>query len=395
MRAAAEEASGHDGAASGAGAGPSVAFTVTLVQTALGYLLGGFGGCLLFLARDLAVPRETVSWVSEGFGASLLLLGLGGERLLGLGALRVLRLSAAALASGAALLGLAPTALPAQLGAVLLGAGGAGIVLSSPALLTGPAAASRLARAVAASSLAGIAAPALLGQVDALTGRGRLALLLAVPVLGWALARRGPPAHPASPEHTSGAAPEVPGPLVPWRVALRWFLIVSVVAPEFAFVVWGAARLQDSGLSTGLAVGAATAFPVGMGLGRLVGSHIFRSRWRLAGCVLLAIASALCAAAPVGPAVLTAAMLAAGLGLAPLYPFTLARLTRAPGLPLGRAAAFASAASGTAVLASPRLLALLAQHVPLRWGYLAVTPLLLAALWVALRGGPGAPAPRA
>jgi hypothetical protein len=392
MRAVAvEETTGRDDAA----AASSTALAVTLAQAALGYLLGGLGGCLLFLARDLAVPRETLAWVSEGFGAFLLVMGLTGERLMRLGALRVLRLSTVALALGTALLGVAPSALLAQLGALLLGLGGAGLCLATPAVLTGPQAATRLARAVSSSSLAGIAAPALLGQVDALTGHGRLALLVPVPFLLWSLSRRGRPAHPSAPEHTSGAAPEVPGRLVLWRVGLRWFLVVSVVAPEFAFVVWGAARLQDSGLSTRLAVVAASAFPVGMGLGRVVGSHIYRSRWRLAGCVALAIASALCAAAPVGPAVLTAAMLGAGLGLAPLYPLMLARLTRAPGLPLGRAVALASAASGTAVLASPRLLALMAQHVPLRWGYLAVSPLLLAALWVALRTGPGAPASRA
>jgi hypothetical protein len=370
----------------------SVAFTITLAQAALGYLLAALGGCLLLLARDLSVAREGLAWLSEGFGAFLLVLGLAGERLMRLGALRVLRLSAAALGLGAIALAAAHTPLTAQAGAVLLGLGGAGICLACPALLTGPEAAARLARAVAASSVAGIAAPAALSQLDALTGRGRLALLLPVPLLLWALLRpAGAGAGAAPPEH----APQVPGRLVPWRVALRWLLIVAVVSPEFAFVIWGAARMQDGGLSTHDAIIAATAFPVGMGLGRVIGSHLLGSRWRLGACVALAMGSGLLAALPVGPALLTAALLGAGLGIAPLYPFMLARLMRAPGLPLGRAAAFGSAASGVAVIAAPRLLGVLAAHVPLRTGYLAVVPPLALALWVALRSGPGAPAARA
>ncbi|HTP27428.1 MAG TPA: hypothetical protein VMK12_17475, partial [Anaeromyxobacteraceae bacterium] len=78
---------------------------------------------------------------------------------------------------------------------------------------------------------------------------------------------------------------------------------------------------------------------------------------------------------------------------AALYPISLGRLVKVPGLDPDRGSAFGALGSGTAVLLAPMLLGLLAQVVPLRYGFLAATPVLLGLLalhqlarWVGIEG---------
>jgi hypothetical protein len=76
----------------------------------------------------------------------------------------------------------------------------------------------------------------------------------------------------------------------------------------------------------------------------------------------------------------TAALGVAGLGIAVLYPVTLARLVAVPGLRLRQGAALGAAASGTAVLLAPILLEALAARTSLQTGFLAVAPALVVLL---------------
>jgi len=173
---------------------------VGVAQAALGYLIGSLGACLVLLARDLAVPRTHLAWLPAGFGAALLIAGPAGPALLAGGAHRLLRTCAFLLALGTCGLALAPGVVVAQAAALLLGVGGAGIVLATAALLTGPEAARRLSLVNAAASLAGVAAPLALSLADALPGSGRLALLLPLPPLLWLALVAGGRQSAGSPE---------------------------------------------------------------------------------------------------------------------------------------------------------------------------------------------------
>jgi MFS family permease len=356
----------------------ATAVTVYVVQCAFGFLLAGLGPCLLLLARDLQTPPGRLAWVSAGFGVGLLLVGALGERLMRLGPWRVFQLAAATLAVGAALLGLSVGLEPARTGAILLGLGGAGISFSSPVLLSGPGGTARMSWAFGLNSLVGIAVGPAMGAVDAATGRGRLALLPATAVLLWAALRRPgnpPPPTPPPPEHR-----RLP-PGARWRAAWWTAAIVLAVAPEFAFVIWGAARIEASGLSTAGATAAAAAFPIGMALGRLLVVPTLHKRLPLVPMgVALAVASTLVCAAPLPPPFIVAACAVAGLGISALYPISIGRLVKVPGLDPDRGAAVGSLGSGAAVLLAPTLLGLLAQAVPLRYGFLAATPVLLGLL---------------
>lgn len=356
----------------------STALTAYVVQSGFGFLLAALGPCLVLLARDLSRPPEELSWVSAGFGVGLLLVGVLGERLMRLGTWRVHRVSAVLLGLGGALLAVSTGVEPARTGAVLLGLGGAGTVLSSPVLLSGPGGTSRMSWAFGLNSLLGIVAGPAMSAVDAATGRGRLALLGAAPVLVWAALR--PPGHPPPPAPAAAQHRELPSG-TRWRAAWWWLAIVMSVSPEFAFVIWGAARLQASGLSPTGAAAAAAAFPVGMAAGRMLVVPRLLGALPLVplGVGLAAAASLLCAA-PLPPPFVVAACAAAGLGISALYPISLGRLVKVPGLDPDRGSAVGAVGSGTAVLLAPLLLGLLARAVPLRLGFLAAVPPLLAVL---------------
>jgi hypothetical protein len=342
---------------------------IIAAQASLGFLLSSLGACLILLARDLGAPRGDLTWLSAGFGAALILVGALGPWLLGAGAAVVLRASAATLAAGAALLAAAPSLLSIQAGALLFGLGGAGIVLASPALLAGPRAAARLARATAAGMIAGVCAPLSISVADALAGNGRLALLLPLPALVWLAARRT--TCPATP-----AAEPVQPPPIASHIAATWSALVLAVAAEFAFVIWGAARLQDSGLSAPVAAAAAAAFPLGMAAGRLAAPWFIATTPVVALGAALGIGGALAMSAPAGPLAATAALGLAGFGIAPLYPVIVARLLHIPRLGLRRAAGLCAAASGTAALAAPAALHSLAAGTSLRASFVAVAALL-------------------
>jgi hypothetical protein len=64
-------------------------------------------------------------------------------------------------------------------------------------------------------------------------------------------------------------------------------------------------------------------------------------------------------------------------GVAPLYPITIAALVATPGLSPARLAALGALASGTAILVAPTALAALATVVDLRTAFLIPLPLLV------------------
>jgi hypothetical protein len=76
----------------------------------------------------------------------------------------------------------------------------------------------------------------------------------------------------------------------------------------------------------------------------------------------------------------------AGLGVAPLYPVTLAALVATPGLSPARLSAVGALASGTAILVAPAGLAVLARALDLRTAYLITLPLLAVLFALSRRG---------
>ncbi|MEU8226813.1 MFS transporter [Kribbella sp. NPDC048915] len=373
---------------------------IGIALSAMGFVLAGLGACVAILARDLGEPTGRLALLSSGFAVGLLVVAMIGPRMLRRWQLpTVLSLGSVICAGGAVLIAVARGYGVAIAGGLLVGLGGALLVLVAPLMLNGPTAAARLSRVNAVASGTGILAPLAIGTLDGLGPTGRLALLAAAPpLLALALLTHRRPGNrrPA----VAGSADEEPHePTVPvlidsapavglvgkWRrvgrrvvldVGVGWLRVVLAVAVEFCFVVWAVARLVAAGLPTPTAALLGSAFPIGMAVGRAIGPI----RWRGWSPVYPSGALAACGTLLVSlfdvPAVVALGLVVAGLGVAPLYPVTLATLVATPGLSSARLSAIGALASGTAILIAPALLAVLARVVDLRTAYLVTLPII-------------------
>lgn len=343
--------------------------------SALGFLLAGLGACVAVLARDLGLPAERLGVLSSAFAVGLLVIAVVGPRVLKVVAIGVvLRIGSIVCALGGVLIAVAPSYGLAIAGGLCVGLGGALLILIAPLLLSGPTAAARLTRVNAFSSASGILAPLAIGAADKVVSTGRLAMLAAVPplVLLAVIAR------PGVTHEQAVIAPQRLERRVWVQVGRGWARVVLAVAVEFCFVIWAVARLLDSGLTIAGAALLGSAFPIGMAVGRAIGPVHLRGWSPIVPGGLLAIAGTLLVSLFGTPAVVTAGLVLAGIGVAPLYPVTLAALVATPGLSSARLAALGASASGVAILLAPAVLAALAGVVNLRSAFLITLPLLLA-----------------
>jgi len=134
-----------------------------------------------------------------------------------------------------------------------------------------------------------------------------------------------------------------------------------------------------------MAAALGVAFPIGMAVGRWAMS-LDSVRVNVVG-VSIALAAAGTALLVVGqqPVVVAAGLGIAGLGIAALYPATLAALVNIPAVPTRVTASLGALASGIAILVAPVLLAAVADGAGLQRAFLLPLPLLalLAMAWVA------------
>lgn len=352
--------------------GSKTELAVAIGMANLGFYVASIGVVLVVLAGDLGAAPERLVWLGSAFGYGLIVMALAGPLLLRLGGRNVLIGSAVVLGAGSLLMALAAGEVSIFAGALLQGLGAAGLVLVAPGLLNGPDAAIKLTRVNGIASVVAVSSPILLG-LAATAGLGaRLPLLLitASMVVLVLLARSLPAGAP--PRRIGGERSSASWPLV-FR---RWLALVCSVSAEFAFVVWGVARLTAAGLEPGWAAIAGASFQVGMALGRLVGpALIARFPMVLVGSLVAAGGALLVVLASAWPLVGLGEFVA-GFGIATLYPLTLANLMATPGLRPELGASLGALGSGTAVTLAPAVLAGLALVVDLRVAFLVPIPIL-------------------
>jgi fucose permease len=159
-----------------------------------------------------------------------------------------------------------------------------------------------------------------------------------------------------------------------------WTLITISVATEFCLVVWSPSYLESAvGLSRERAAVAVMAFPVGIIVGRVIGAFVL-TRLRDEQVVLPSLAIAFCGfllfwlATQAGVAV--AGLLVTALGIANLFPVSLALAIGRAGSATNMATARSSLATGVALIAAPLILGGIADQVGIRGAFVLV-PLLL------------------
>ncbi|WP_432878329.1 MFS transporter [Kribbella sp. CA-245084] len=390
---------------------------IGIALSAMGFVLAGLGACVAILARDLDEPPARLALLSSGFAVGLVVVALIGPRLLRSWSMpTAMAFGSVVCAFGAVLIAVAPAYAVVIAGTLCVGLGGAMLTLVAPLMLNGPTAAVRLSRVNAVASGTGILAPLAIGAIDGLGPSGRLAMLAAAPplLLLAVLTRRSSPVGSAVGRRADQPFRQVDGRVEPpvavlidsapavglgrkWRgrvgrqvvmdVGIGWLRVVLSVSVEFCFVVWAVARLVATGLPTATAALLGSAFPIGMAAGRAIGPI----RWRSWSPVLPSGAFAACGTLMVSlfdsPAIVALGLVVAGLGVAPLYPVTLAALVATPGLSSARLSAVGALASGTAILLAPAILAVLARVVDLRTAYLVTLPLIAMLFLLSRRSG--------
>ena len=274
-------------------------------------------------------------------------------------------------------------------GAVVLGAGGAVMVLVAPQIVSahhGPGSrAAAFTYINGLSQLGSIGAPLLL----ALTlhqGWGWRVPLAAVGALGVAIVGLAA-ARTALPHHGTDAAERPTGAVTHLRrlpeARLRWFVLTLGISVEFATLFWASASVQElAGASASAGAVGVGLFAGGMVVGRMAGPpllpHIrdvtvLRVSFLLAGVGAVVLRT--------GPGVVTrlVALAVAGLGLALVYPVAFSRLYGV-GVPDAEVGAVGALASGTAVTFSPLALGALADATDLGWALLIVPAMALVGL---------------
>ncbi|HEY8094292.1 MAG TPA: hypothetical protein VID93_10930, partial [Acidimicrobiales bacterium] len=285
-------------------------------------------------------------------------------------------------------------------GAALLGLGAAMLVQMVPAGLSqihGPLAPVALGEANALSSVASVAGPLCVAIAIGVGAGWRLGYLLVplvtIPILGILV---GPmPAPTSAGDHPAGLPASG---LEPGRLFSRWLDLLLAISAEFCMVFWTADAL-DSWHSAGAGQAAAMTgvFIAGMALVRAGSQRLMKDRpisTVTAGSAGVAIVGFAGFWAAPNLAWAAVGLLVTGMGVALLYPVTVARVVAAwPDRP-DAASARAALASGLAIGVAPLVLALLAGVIGLRAAYLLVPVLLLVLLGRAAsrraRSGPDA-----
>lgn len=363
----------------------------------MAYLLNGLGSILVPLQEQLGVTAADVAFYPTLFAIALIIIGLlGGPLVHRLGHRAGLVVSITLLLAGAALLA-CPVRILTLIGAAVLGLGASLTILLVPTALTRRhpiAAPAVLGEANAVASVTSLLAPMAVAAALALGLGWRAGYVLPIVpaclVLLFVLVRRplglgGPRPAPevvVGPDGftAASASPSAPG-LTTGRLVPRLAAVLLAVSVEFGFVLWAARAMVDwHGADVAVAAALSSAFLVGMAAVRSLSTPLTAGRHPLL-VVLVASGTAL-----VGFVVFwtvpstwgsAAGLLIAGGGVALMYPMLLARVVAARPGETDRTARYATLMSGSAIAGAPLGLALLADAVGLRAAYLAVPVVLL------------------
>jgi predicted MFS family arabinose efflux permease len=342
--------------------------------TWLGYIsLSAYAFCLYalgpvtsFLRQELHLSYTLTSWHSALWALAAVATGLSFDALTRrLGRWLVLWLAAATLVVGVLLFEVGHSVAVTLPAAAVLGLGGTFLGAASVTALSdrhGPASEQALVEANVGASITAVAVPALLGLLAATAAGWRAGLLLpALTVVAlWALLRRVPLPAPApaaaAPGRLSGAF---------WRLCV---LVALAVAVEFCIVFYGVPLLTArAGLSTAAAAAMMSLFFAGELAGRFAGSRLARRPGRAQVVIGVGLVVAMAGFlvlwwAPIAP-LAGAALFVAGLGVANLYPLSIAMALAAGEGMTDRAMARTQVALGLAILVAPLLLGVLSDRL--------------------------------
>lgn len=354
------------------------------------FWLYAFGPALALLQAELHFSYTLIGVYSALWSAGAVLVGAsfaGLARRMNRAAL--LWYAAAGAAVGAGLFAAARTVALTLLGAAVLGFAGTIMLTSTQAILSdrhGERRDRALTEANVGAAACAVLAPLLLGLFQGTPAGWRSALGLPVLVLAALYLRYRHQPLPAAPAGRPGHG-QARLPLSCWLLAT---LVAVGIAVEFCLVYFGAEVLTAAGLRAAQAATAMSGFYLGILGGRVGGVWLTRRAGRT---IPLLWASLAITAAGFGlfwlaglPAPAIAGLFLCGVGIANLYPLSLAlTLAAAPGNG-DTANARTQLIGGVLVITAPYLLGSLADHFGLRAAF-TVEPVLIGASALLLLAG--------
>ena len=357
---------------------------------AYAFWLYASGPAFLLLRSELHLSYTMVGLYSAVWSAGAVLTGAGFAALAGrLPRAVLLWCSAAAATAGAALFAAGHTVALTLLGDALVGLAGTTLLTCAQAILSdrhGDRRDRALTEANVGAAACAVLAPLLLGLLQGTAAGWRVAFALpALALAGCYLRYRRQPLPAAQADRSGKGWGRLPPSY--WLLAA---LVATGMAVEFCVVYFGAELLNATGLSSSQAAIAMSAFYLGILAGRVGGTWLTRRAGRdvpllwvslavtAAGFLLFWLASL--------PSLAITGLFVCGLGVASLYPLSVAiALAAAPGN--GDTAQSAiQLLGGALVLAAPFLLGSLADHLGLHAAF-AVDLALIGASAVLLAAG--------
>lgn len=297
--------------------------------------------------------------------------------------------SALATVVGAGLFALGPGIAPTLAGAGVLGVAGTTLLTVLQAVLSdrhGPRRDRALAEANVGAGVCAVLAPLALGALAAGPVGWRAAFGVPALALGSLYLRYRRQPLPAPDGHPD-AARSGRLPLACWLFAA---LTATGVAVEFCLVYFGTERLAGTGLSTAVAATALSSNYLGMLGGRVAGAVLTRRPGRtarlLAASLVITAAGFLLFWLTGEPALAVLGLFVCGIGIANLYPLSLALTLGAAHRREDRANARTQLLGGLVTAAAPYLLGTLADRHGLITAF-AVEPVLIGVCCVLLLAG--------
>ena len=342
------------------------------------------GPAMPFLRAELGLGYAVASLHFSIFALGAIVAGLTGERWVrGLGRDRALWIGIGGMATGVSLIALGPTVAVTITGAAMMGAIGTLSLMANQAVLSdihGDLRAIALTESNVAATGTAILAPLLIGGLAAAGWGWQIGLLVTVP---WALLLWWTFRSVRFPEAVSAAVSRTDLGRLPAVFWLLWLVLFLVSAVEWCVAYWGADFLASVvGLARAEAATAMTLFFVAMTGGRLLGSRLtrhFRAELLLLAAISVALSGFLVFWLAAHPLLSLAGLFAAGLGIANLYPLTLATAAGAVPDRIDQATARLAVATGTALLIGPLAVGALSDAAGMRWGFGIVVPVLILA----------------
>jgi MFS family permease len=354
------------------------------------FWLYAYGPALALLQAELGFSYTMLGMYSALWSAGAVLAGVSFASVARrLPRAALLWSSAAGTIAGAGLFTAGRAVAVTMAGAVLLGLAGTTLLTCIQAILSDRHGEHRdraLTEANVGAAACAVLAPLLLGLFQATPFGWRAAMgLPALLLAGLYLRYRHQPLPPAPARRPAGRQARLSLPC--WLLA---GLVAVGIAVEFCLIYFGAEVLASTGLRTAQAATAMSGFYLGILGGRVGGAYLTRRAGR-AGPLLWA--SLAVTAAGFGlfwlaaqPAVAIGGLFLCGLGVANLYPLSLAlTLAAAPGNG-DTANARTQLLGGLLVIAAPYLLGSLADHLGLHAAF-TIEPVLIGVAALLLLAG--------